>query len=216
MKKYSAIIFDLDGTLLNTLEDLADSVNYALTSNGFAARTIEEVRVFVGNGIRKLIERAVPKNASTEAVDSVFETFKNHYLGNMMNKTKPYDGIMELLRMLNERGITMGIVSNKYDPGVKGLNESFFGKYIKVAIGESAGVAKKPAPDTVYAAIREMGVEKENTVYVGDSDVDIATAANSGLDCISVTWGFRDREFLQEKGAAVMIDTPFEILDFVV
>ncbi len=216
MKKYSAIIFDLDGTLLNTLEDLTDSVNYALTSNGFAARTIEEVRVFVGNGIRKLIERAVPKNVSAEAVDSVFETFKNHYLGNMMNKTKPYDGIMELLRMLNERGITMGIVSNKYDPGVKGLNESFFGKYIKVAIGESAGIAKKPAPDTVYAAIREMGIEKENTVYVGDSDVDIATAANSGLDCISVTWGFRDREFLQEKGAAVIIDTPFEILDFVV
>lgn len=216
MKKYFAIIFDLDGTLLNTLEDLADSVNYALTSNGFEARTIEEVRVFVGNGIRKLIERAVPKNASAKAVDRVFETFKNHYLGNMMNKTKPYDGIMELLRELNERGIKMGIVSNKYDPGVKGLNESFFSKYIKVAIGESANVAKKPAPDTVYAAIREMGIEKENAVYVGDSDVDIATAANSGLDCISVTWGFRDREFLLKKGAAVTIDTPLEILDFVV
>lgn len=216
MKKYSAIIFDLDGTLLNTLEDLADSVNYALASNGFAIRSIEEVRMFVGNGIRKLIERAVPENTATEAVDMVFETFKSHYLGNMMNKTKPYDGIMELLRMLSERGVRMGIVSNKYDPGVKGLNESFFSKYIKVAIGESASVAKKPAPDTVYEAIKEMGIEKESAVYVGDSDVDIATAANSGLDCISVTWGFRDREFLKEKGASVIIDNPLEILDFVI
>lgn len=216
MKKYSAIIFDLDGTLLNTLEDLADSVNYALASNGFGMRSIEEVRMFVGNGIRKLIERAVPDNTDIETVDSVFETFKSHYLGNMMNKTKPYDGIMELLRMLSERGVRMGIVSNKYDPGVKGLNESFFSKYIKVAIGESADVAKKPAPDTVYEALKEMGIEKTETVYVGDSDVDIATAANSGLDCISVTWGFRDREFLKEKGASVIIDSPLEILDFVI
>lgn len=216
MKKYSAIIFDLDGTLLNTLEDLADSVNYALASNGFGMRSIEEVRMFVGNGIRKLIERAVPENTDIETVDSVFETFKSHYLGNMMNKTKPYDGIMELLRILSERGVRMGIVSNKYDPGVKGLNESFFSKYIKVAIGESADVAKKPAPDTVYEALKEMGIEKTETVYVGDSDVDIATAANSGLDCISVTWGFRDREFLKEKGASVIIDSPLEILDFVI
>lgn len=216
MKKYSAIIFDLDGTLLNTLEDLADSVNYALSANDFAARSIEEVRMFVGNGIRKLIERAVPESASAEDIDNVFTTFKSHYLGNMMNKTKPYDGIMELLRILSEKGILMGIVSNKYDPGVKGLNESFFSQYIKVAIGESASVAKKPAPDTVYEAIKEMGIEKEAAVYVGDSDVDIATAANSGLDCISVTWGFRDRAFLKEKGASVIIDNPLEILDFVI
>ncbi len=215
MKKYSAVIFDLDGTLLNTLEDLADSVNYALALHGYGKRSIEEVRMFVGNGIRKLIERAVPENTDKEDVDKVFGTFRQYYLNNMMNKTRPYDGIMDLLDKLQKRGISMGIVSNKYDMGVKGLNKHFFCGYIKVAIGESANVAKKPAPDTVYEAVKELGINPENAVYVGDSDVDIATAKNSGLDCISVTWGFRDRNFLKENGASVLVDKPSEILDFV-
>ncbi|MGN0395033.1 MAG: HAD family hydrolase [Coprococcus sp.] len=216
MKKYSTVIFDLDGTLLNTLEDLTDSVNYALSLYGYKERGIDEVRMFVGNGIRKLIERAVPPKTDVEIIDKVFAAFKQHYLNNMMNKTKPYDGIMTLLSELNKRGVAMAIVSNKYDQGVKGLNRHFFSDYIKVAIGESENIAKKPAPDTVYEAVRKLGINPEDAVYVGDSDVDIATAENSGLDCISVTWGFRDRTFLEEKGATVIIDEPCELLKFMI
>ena len=215
MKKYSSVIFDLDGTLLNTLEDLTDSVNYALSSNGYSQRSIEEVRVFVGNGIKKLIDRAVPANTSPENTEIVFNAFKEHYINNMTNKTCPYDNIIDLLKILYEKNVRMAIVSNKYDPGVKGLNKIFFDKYINVAIGESENISKKPAPDTVYEAIRQLGIDKDTAVYVGDSDVDLATDKNSGLDCISVSWGFRDEEFLKAHGATTIINSPLELLDYI-
>ena len=214
MKKYQAVIFDLDGTLLNTLEDLADSTNYALRQMNYPERTIDEVRRFVGNGVEKLMERAVPTGTSEDDTLKALAIFKKHYSKNMLNKTGSYEGVIDVLKVLKEKGIPAGIVSNKFDAAVKGLRDQFFGEYIYTAIGESANVAKKPAPDTCIEAMKEMQIGREGTVYVGDSDVDIMTAKNSGLECISVTWGFRDEEFLLEHGATQIIHKPEELLEF--
>ncbi len=214
MKKYNAVIFDLDGTLLNTLDDLMDSANYALEQYGYKKRTRDEIRRFVGNGVRKLMERAVPEGTSGETIEQILATFKDHYEKNMMNQTGPYDGIMELLSCLKEREIPAAIVSNKFDLAVKNLSRLFFDGYIQAAIGESEKVAKKPAPDTALKALARLGMPAERTVYVGDSDVDILTAKNAGMDCISVTWGFRDSAFLLSHGAAVLIDSPLELLKY--
>lgn len=197
----NTVIFDLDGTLLNTLEDLADSVNYALQRHHFPARTIEEVKSFVGNGVAKLIERAIPKGAANPAYEDTLRTFKAYYALHCKDKTKPYDGVMEMLDELLADGWQLAIVSNKFDAAVKELNELYFGNRILSAIGESGKIQKKPAPDTVYQALKELSVTKENAVYVGDSDVDIQTAANASMPCISVTWGFRTRGQLIAAGA---------------
>lgn len=215
MKKYNAVIFDLDGTLLNTLDDLMDSTNYALRMQNFPERSREEVRRFVGNGVKKLIERAVPEKTSVADMEQTLAIFKEHYAGNMMNKTAPYEGIEIMLRTLKEKSVPMAIVSNKFDPAVKELNHLFFETYIQTAIGESEKVSKKPAPDTAFEALRQLGISGESAVYVGDSDVDILTAKNAGLDCISVTWGFRNRAFLLEHGAECLIDSPQELLAFI-
>ncbi len=215
MKKYDSVIFDLDGTLLNTLDDLVDSTNYALSVMGYPVRSRDEIRCFVGNGVEKLINRAVPENTSEEHIIEALKIFKEHYSKNMLNKTCPYDGIEALLDSLNKRSIPMAIVSNKFDAAVKDLNKRFFGKYISTAIGESPQVAKKPAPDTCIKAMKELNISGENTVYVGDSDVDIMTAKNSGLDCISVTWGFRDDAFLISHGAGIIINSPGELLKYI-
>ena len=208
-----ACIFDLDGTLLNTLEDLADSTNYAMRAFGLKERSINEVRNFVGNGVDVLIERAVegaiPKEQELECLD----VFKQHYSKNMDNKTKPYDGIMDVIKELLKRGYHIAIVSNKFDAAVKGLNVDYFEGLFPVAIGASDTVAKKPAPDSVIKALQELHSDKERAVYVGDSDVDIMTARNSGLPCISVTWGFRDEELQRSMGTDYIIHKPEELLD---
>lgn len=197
----NTIIFDLDGTLLNTLEDLADSVNYALVKSGFALRTLEEVRGFVGNGIGKLIERALPDGLKNTLYTQVFEDFKAHYSVHCQDKTKPYPGIIELLDELAGAGYRMAIVSNKMDNAVKKLSEEYFGGKIPVAIGECENIRRKPAPDTVYAALKELHVTDGQAVYVGDSEVDLKTAAAAGIPCISVDWGFRSKEQLIGAGA---------------
>lgn len=212
---YRAVIFDLDGTLLNTLEDLRDGVNYALTLNGYPKRSLEEIRTFVGNGIAKLIERAVPGGITEEARTKVFREFRSYYTEHCRVKTGPYDGIIELLKYLKEHGFLMAIVSNKNDAAVRELAKYYFKNYIEVAIGEREGIQKKPAPDSVYEAMRVLGVEKENTVYIGDSEVDRATAANAGLDCISVTWGFRDEKMLRELKPEYLIHKPEEVIQIV-
>lgn len=212
MKQYSTYIFDLDGTLLNTLSDLRDATNFALRQNDMPERTLEEVRRFVGNGVRLLIERAVPADTPTELVDKVFEDFRQYYLVHSMDTTAPYPGIIETLAELSRRGKHMAVVSNKLHEATGELVEHFFGKYIHVAIGESKGVRRKPAPDTVDEALRCLGVDKSDAVYVGDSDVDFKTASNSGLPCISVLWGFRDRDFLASIGANCFITNPEELL----
>ena len=211
--KTDTVIFDLDGTLLNTLEDLADSTNYAMRAFGLKERSINEVRNFVGNGVDVLIERAVEGAISKEQELECLDVFKRHYSKNMDNKTKPYDGIMDVIKELLKREYHIAIVSNKFDAAVKGMNVDYFEGLFPVAIGASDTVAKKPAPDSVIKALQELHSDKERAVYVGDSDVDIMTARNSGLPCISVTWGFRDEELQRSMGTDYIIHKPEELLD---
>lgn len=211
MKK--AVIFDLDGTLLNTLDDLADSTNYALSRFGYPTRTIDEVRQFVGNGVAKLIERAIPEGKNNPNFEKCLAIFKENYAQNMYNKTAPYNGIIEMLSNLKSKGIKIAVVSNKFDLAVKELCKKYFEGFIDFAAGENEaqGIRKKPAPDTVISVLNKFNFAPEDAVYVGDSDVDIMTAKNSKMPCISVTWGFRDEKFLLENGATILINAPSEI-----
>ena len=211
--KYDAIIFDLDGTLLDTLRDLRVSVNYALALNGYQERSLEEIRTFVGNGVRNLMTKALPGGQENPDFERIFSDFKAHYAVHFRDLTQPYDGILELTDELALRGLRMAIVSNKSDAEVKKLNEIFFGGKFDSAIGERPGVSRKPAPDSVLATLETLGIEKKRAVYVGDSEVDVRTARNADLDCIAVTWGFRTREELLEAGATVLIDKPLDILN---
>lgn len=214
MKRYNTVIFDLDGTLLNTLEDLADGVNFCLQNNGYPQRTLEEVRHFVGNGIRRLMEQAVPENVTGEPFERIFEEFRTYYTEHCQIKTRAYDGIMELLAKLKQKGYAMAIVSNKNHGAVTELNQIYFRDYIDTAIGQKDGIRKKPAPDTVLQALKELGKEKETALYVGDSEVDFMTAENTGMDCVLVTWGFRTVEELSEFEPKAMIDRPEALLKF--
>lgn len=211
MKK--TVIFDLDGTLLNTLDDLADSTNYALSKFGYPTRTIDEVRQFVGNGVAKLIERAIPEGKNNPNFEKCLAIFKENYAQNMYNKTAPYNGIIEMLSNLKSKGIKIAVVSNKFDLAVKELCKKYFEGFIDFAAGENEaqGIKKKPAPDTVISVLNEFNFAPEDAVYVGDSDVDIMTAKNSKMPCINVTWGFRDEKFLLENGATILINAPSEI-----
>ncbi len=206
--RYDAVIFDLDGTLLNTLDDLAAAVNAALTACGYPTRTLDEVRAFVGNGVAKLIHRAVPAGTAPEEEARCLERFRAHYLVHMRDQTAPYSGILPLLDALQQAGIAVAVVSNKFDAAVKELCRDYFGPRVPVALGESPSVRKKPAPDTVFAALRALDVPADRAVYVGDSDVDIETARNAGTACISVSWGFRDSAFLYAHGTSCIADTP--------
>ena len=211
---YSIYIFDLDGTLLDTLGDLAAATNYALRQHGMPEHSIDDVRRFVGNGVRKLMERAIPNGAHNPDFEVTFATFRQYYMQHSLDTTQPYEGIPETLAALKAKGCRLAVVSNKMMAATQELCQHFFPDTIEVAIGENeaAGIRKKPAPDTVYAALDALGVGKGNAVYVGDSDVDIQTAANAGLPCISVLWGFRDKAFLTENGAKTFISTPSELL----
>ena len=211
--RYDTYIFDLDGTLLSTLEDLKNSCNFALSSFGLPERTLEEVRQFVGNGVELLMKRAVPNNTDNKLFTKVFETFKEHYLIHNLDTTKPYDGVLEMLDELNRAGKNIAVVSNKFYEATVELCRHFFGDRVRVAIGERADIRKKPASDTVDEAFKLLGVSRENAVYIGDSDVDLATARNSNLPCISVLWGFRDKDFLIEHGGNTFVTEPSQILD---
>ena len=214
MNSYSTYIFDLDGTLLDTIGDLAASVNYALRTHGMPEHSLDDVRRFVGNGVRKLMERAVPDGADNPRFDETFATFRQYYMAHSLDTTRPYEGIPETLAALKARGCHLAVVSNKMMAATQELCRHFFPDTIEVSIGEdeAAGIRRKPAPDTVFAALKALGVGKENAVYVGDSDVDIQTACNAGLPCISVLWGFRDRDFLISHGAQTFITHPAELL----
>lgn len=211
---YHTYIFDLDGTLLDTLGDLATSVNFALRTHGMPEHSIDDVRQFVGNGVRKLMERAIPGGEKNPDFEATFATFRQYYMEHSLDTTRPYEGIPETLSELKKRGCRLAVVSNKMMAATQELIRHFFPDIIEVAIGEheAEGIRKKPAPDTVQAALRQLGVGEEGAVYVGDSDVDIMTARNSGLPCISVLWGFRDRNFLLQHGAETFVSTPQEIL----
>lgn len=212
---YKLAVFDMDGTILDTLEDLKDSTNFALEKCGYPTRTYDEVRRFVGNGIRKLIERAVPEGLTVEQVDRVHEVFTEHYKVHCADKTKAYDGIKPLLEKLRASGVKTAVVSNKADYGVQELCKEYFDGLFDYAVGEREGIRRKPAPDSVNEALRVLGMDKSEAVYIGDSDVDFETAKNAELPCISVLWGFRDEEFLREKGATLFVHDPAEIYDII-
>lgn len=209
--KYKTLIFDLDGTLLNTLTDLAASVNAALTLHGYPTHPESAIVRMVGNGIDVLIARALPKGRETPDFDAVFADFRAHYDLHKADATAPYEGILPMLERLSAAGYPLAIVSNKFDPAVKALNAQFFAPTVRVAVGESATVAKKPAPDAVFVALEELGLTAEGAVFIGDSEVDIATAANAGIPCLSVGWGFRTAEELCKAGATHVFMTPEEL-----
>lgn len=210
-KRYA--IFDLDGTLLDTLDDLTDSMNYMLGKHNFPLRTRDEVRNFVGNGVRKLVERAVPPEykADDEFIDKFYDDFSLYYNSHSDIKTSPYPGTLDMLDRLLENGFDIAIVSNKIDSAVKSLSAKFFGERIKSAIGEKPSIRHKPEPDMVFMAMEEMGADKENSIYIGDSEVDIQTAKNAGIPCISVLWGFKDRKFLEDSGATAIVESMEEL-----
>lgn len=213
---YETVIFDLDGTLLDTLDDLTAATNAALEKFSLPQRTREEVRSFVGNGIAKLIERAVGEEGKGLQAETLAE-FKSYYAAHCADKTAPYDGILSLLRSLREKGVKTAVLSNKADFAVKSLAKTYFDGLLLAAVGENeaAGIRKKPAPDALFSVMNELSATAEKTVYVGDSDVDIQTAKNAGVACICVTWGFRDKDFLKREGGKIFVDTPAEILRYV-
>lgn len=212
MKK-KLLIFDLDGTILNTLEDLADSVNFALAANQLPERTLQEIRRFLGNGVRKLVERSLPEGCDEAVGNKVFDKFREYYKEHCADKTRPYEGISELLDSLQDKGYYLAVVSNKADFAVKELCETYFPKKFEYAVGEREGIRRKPYPDSVLEVLDKLHIKKEHAIYVGDSEVDIQTAKNAGIEMICVKWGFRDVEYLLEQGAEKMVAYPNEILE---
>ncbi|MDO5154614.1 MAG: HAD-IIIA family hydrolase [Eubacteriales bacterium] len=212
MKK-KLLIFDMDGTILDTLEDLTDAMNHTLECHNMPKRTIEEVRTFVGNGILKLVERSAVAGTDAEKIAQMFADMKAYYQLHCYDKTKPYDGIIELMKELREKGYGIAVVSNKADAAVQELCQKFFTGLVDYAVGEQEGIARKPAADMVYMAMKQMQTRPEDAVYIGDSEVDFATANNSEIDSIIVTWGFRDEAFLRAQGANLFVNKPMEILD---
>ncbi len=199
--RYKAAIFDMDGTILNTLEDLTDSVNHTMKKHGLPTHDIDKVRFMVGNGIPTLISRAVPEGTSPEEEKEVLRSFMEYYTLHSADKTKPYPGISDLLKRLQAAGVKTAVVSNKADIAVQGLVEQYFDGLFDAAAGDREGVERKPAPDLVNLVLKQLGVRPEEAVYIGDSDVDVATAKNAGLGGVFVDFGFRSREFLIEHGA---------------
>ena len=212
--KYKLAIFDMDGTILNTLEDLADSMNYSLEEHGYPKRTQAEVRSFVGNGIQKLVERAVPSEISKEEVKKVFDTFNNYYKSHCAIKTRPYDGINEVIQKMRDNGILTAVVSNKADYAVKSLCHDYFNGLFDFSVGDRQGYRRKPYPDSVNAVLEQFKIDKSEAVYIGDSEVDLQTAKNADMDVIMVSWGFRDEAFIKKQGAELVIHKPSEILTF--
>lgn len=215
--RYRAVLYDMDGTVLDTLEDLKNAVNAALAAFGRPALTLEQVRAYVGNGSRRLIELALGSDAATEEVDRMLAWYKPWYDAHCRILTRPYPGILSLMERLRAAGVRQAIVSNKPDSAVRALAADFFPGLAELAVGEreSEGIRRKPWPDMLDAVRGQMGLERADCLYVGDSEVDLLTAANAGLRCVSVTWGFRSREQLLAAGAGTLIDTPEALAELV-
>lgn len=214
--KYKAVIFDMDGTILNTLEDLKNATNYSLRQFGMPERSLEEVRMFVGNGIRKLVERAVPAGTSGEKIAQILDVFLEYYEIHSADNTSPYPGILELVEKLKKSGIKTAVSTNKADVPAQELGREYFNGIFDLIVGQQDGLKVKPAPDSVNKILSILDIQKKDAIYIGDSDVDVQTAKNSGLDFIGVSWGFRGREFLEKNGAKNIVDNANEILDLVI
>lgn len=199
---------------MDTLRDLAFSTNYALRQHGMPEHPVSDIRQFVGNGVGKLIERAVPGGLGNPLYEATLDTFRKHYLQHSLDTTTPYPGIVDMLNELRGNGCRVAVVSNKFYDATRELCRHFFADTVEVAIGERSDIRRKPAPDTVLEAMRQLGIDRRLTVYVGDSDVDVETARNSSIPCISVLWGFRDRQFLVDHGATTFVSSPSQILSY--
>ena len=210
---YKCAVFDLDGTLINTITDLANTTEYIMKRHGFEAHWSEaDYKSFVGNGIKKLIERAFRHTLSEQELEDYFSEFKEYYNIHMLDNTKPYDGITEQLKILRDNGIKMCVITNKAEPAAIGLIEQLFGKGLfDIIIGQRDGLALKPAPDGVFAALEALSVKQEEAIYFGDSNVDMQTAKNASLTAVGVTWGFRSKAELEKEGANIIIDSPARI-----
>lgn len=210
---YDTVIFDLDGTLLDTLEDLTNAVNHAMRDSGFPEHTLEEIRYFVGDGVGMLIRRALPSEADgdEEAFQEALQAFKRYYAAHNNDCTQPYPGVPEMLDQLKAAGIRLAIVSNKNDPNVQALNAGYFSRWVDLAVGEREGVRRKPYPDVVFRVMDAWSCDPARTLYVGDSDVDLQTAQNAGIDCVAVAWGFRTEEELRRAGADRIARKPREL-----
>ncbi|MCH3957803.1 MAG: HAD family hydrolase [Olsenella sp.] len=208
---YQTAIFDLDGTLLNTLDDLYNAVNHSLTAFGLPKRSLAEVRLFTGNGIRRLIDLSVPKGTPQDLAGQVFDEFKAFYDAHKLDTTRPYTGMAEVIDDLRAAGIACAVVSNKADFAVQGIIDHFYPGKFDYVMGERAGIQRKPNRDMIDVILRDLGKSANGMVYVGDSEVDVETAKNCGCPCLSCSWGFRDREWLVEHGATTIVDTPAEL-----
>ena len=217
LKNKDTVIFDLDGTLLDTVDDLLDSVNYALSSFDYPNKTKEEVRLAVGMGVSKLMARVLPNGGSDANFTEAINKFKEFYINIKKSKTKPYNGVIKLLEELKKRKYKIGVVSNKFDRACKIQCDEFFGNLIDFAQGEDefAGIIRKPDPSGVYKVLEVLNSDIKSSFFVGDSEVDIQTAQNAKMPCISVLWGFKSKEFLIQNGAEIFVSDPFEILDLI-
>lgn len=213
--KYETILFDMDGTILDTLEDLKDAVNYVMRINGEPEHSLEEIRSFVGNGMKKLMIRSIPGGEENPTFEKQFKEYQDYYPPHSKIKTKPYDGILDFMRECKSRGIKLAVVSNKQQPAVTELADYYFEGMFDAAVGDGEGRTVKPAPDAPFEAMKRIGANPKTTLYVGDSDVDAATAENAGLDCVLVTWGFRERELLEQKKHIAIIDEVKELYNFI-
>ena len=209
--KIKAVLFDLDGTLMNTLEDLTDSTNYILEKHNFPKRTIKEIRSFVGNGIKKLMERAVPQNTDEKIINECYEEMLTYYKENSLIKTAPYVGTKEIVEKLHQEGFKIAIITNKAQNSADIIAEKFFGKSVDLVIGDDKKMPLKPDPAGIEKALEYFKISKDEAVYVGDSEVDLQTGTNGNLKTILVLWGFRDRDFLEEKGGKVFAETVEEL-----
>ena len=211
MYQYDAVLFELDGTLLNTLTDLTAAVNHTLRQYGYPARTADEVREAVGNGVRRLIERTLPGGAADPRMEEALAAFKHYYTEHCDVLTRPYEGVLEAVTALHEAGLKLAIVSNKNDEAVRALARTYFGSLVNVAIGGQEGMPRKPAPQMPQAALAALGAVPERTLFVGDSDVDLETAQNAGMDCMLVGWGFRDAKALAALRPRYLVADPAEM-----
>ena len=212
---YKAVLFDMDGTVLDTVGDLTDAINVSLAKFGFPARTVEEVKSFLGKGPAHFVNCAVPEGTDEATRQQVLAFYEPYYDSHCQIRTAPYPGIMELLNSLKDRGLRLAVISNKQEPAVKALAEQHFAGLLELAVGTNAHIRCKPDPSAVLAAMAELGVEKEETLYVGDMDVDLNTARNAGIDCVCVSWGFLGRKRLESIGAEHIVDNTEQLLDYI-
>jgi len=213
--KFETILFDFDGTLLYTVQDLADAVNYAIARHGYPTHSVEAITRMVGNGVNMLVARALPQGFDTPNYEAIMDDFRSFYQQHCFDNTHPYDGVLDMLRTFAAEGRKLAIVTNKYQTAAESLRQKFFSETVPVIVGDFEGRERKPAPDSVYVALEALQAEAASAVYVGDTEVDMQTARNAGLEFAAVSWGYRSRAELEALGIARIADRPADLLDLI-